>query len=329
MKKLTKPFSTIVFIALLIVVTACSSASNNAANPASTEASAPSASSSEQSTTKTFKHMKGETVIPAHPQRIADISGSSEELVILGHKPVITANTEFDAPTVIPEHLRESLAGVPTAGYYGSGELNLEAIVQSEPDLIITNIRHEKVYEQLSKIAPTIMLTDDMTYIDWRGRFTQIGDILDQKQQVADWLAAYDAKAAKLHDEIVAKTGAETFAVIEANQKTIRIYGTSGYGSLLFNDLKLPYAEGTPIKDWGLEIDIEGLSTINPDHIFFMYTDGSETDLVNSAIWKSKDAVKNGNVYRGSNNDQWNLSFTPLGKDMLLDQIAEMILNKK
>ncbi len=42
---------------------------------------------------RTVQHAKGEIKIPANPKKIADLSGSTEELLIFGMKPIITANT--------------------------------------------------------------------------------------------------------------------------------------------------------------------------------------------------------------------------------------------
>ena len=44
------------------------------------------------------------------------------------------------------------------------------------------NIRHEKVYEQLAAIAPTVMIDDDISYVNWRGRFKQLGQWLIKRQ---------------------------------------------------------------------------------------------------------------------------------------------------
>lgn len=37
------------------------------------------------------------------------------------------------------------------------------------------NVRHDKVYEQLKSITPTVMIEDDVSYVNWRGRFQQLG----------------------------------------------------------------------------------------------------------------------------------------------------------
>lgn len=74
----------------------------------------------------------------------------------------------FDGMSV-PKHLATLFAekGIEVVGNYSgsssTGDLNLEKIAELKPDLIIMNIRHEKVYEQLAAIAPTVMIDDDIS----------------------------------------------------------------------------------------------------------------------------------------------------------------------
>ena len=56
--------------------------------------------------TRVVETIKGEVEIPANPKRIVDISGSSEELLLLGHTVVGTANVDSydtDKCTIIYE----------------------------------------------------------------------------------------------------------------------------------------------------------------------------------------------------------------------------------
>ena len=95
------------------------------------------------------------------------------------------------------------------------------------------NIRHEKVYEQLAAIAPTVMIDDDISYVNWRGRFKQLGQWFDKEAAVEKWLADYDAKAAELAAKIRDMIGDETFAVLEANSVhfgSYYIYRSGGPG---------------------------------------------------------------------------------------------------
>ena len=54
------------------------------------------------------------------------------------------------------------------------------------------NIRHEKVYDQLKEIAPTVMLNDDMNYVNWKGRFQQLGEWFSKEDVVTQWLEDYE-----------------------------------------------------------------------------------------------------------------------------------------
>lgn len=112
---------------------------------------------------KSCKHAKGEATIPVNPKRIVDLSGSTEELLLLGHKPVGTANTYKDK---IQKHLTEKLDGVKAVGWYWAPKVDLEAVTALKPDLIILNNRQLKIYDQLEKVAPTVVLETNLE--DWR-----------------------------------------------------------------------------------------------------------------------------------------------------------------
>ena len=107
------------------------------------------AQSKEQPKTKVVKHAKGEVEIPTEPKRIVDLSGSTEELLLLGHKPVGTANTYKNK---IQAHLQNQLKDVKTVGWYWAPNADLEAIAALKPDMIILNNRQLKIYDQVAKM---------------------------------------------------------------------------------------------------------------------------------------------------------------------------------
>ena len=87
----------------------------------------------------------------------------------------------------------------------------------------------------------------------------------------------YDEKASKLHDKIVAKTGEATFMKMVAYPNAFRVYGDYGYGSVIFNDLKLPAVKGTPTDKPLVQVQKEALIDYNPDYLFVFTTgDGSQ-----------------------------------------------------
>ena len=274
---------------------------------------------------RTVQHAKGEIKIPANPKKIADLSGSTEELLIFGMKPIITANTTQEK---IDSHIEKKLKDVKPVGSAWGDKINIEAVAAAKPDLIIVNNRQEKIYDQLSKIAPTVMLKTPLD--QWRPKFEEVGQIFGKEKETKEWFKKYDEKASKLHDKIVAKTGDATFMKMAAYPNAFRVYGDYGYGSVIFGDLKLPAVKGTPTDKPLVQIQKEALIDYNPDYLFVFTTgDGSQRlkEFQEESIWKNMNAVKNNHVFTISNEDV-NKGYFPLGKEMILDEVTEFILGK-
>ena len=289
-----------------------------------------------ESNTVVVKDMKGKVTIPANPQRIVDVAGLTEELSILDMKVIGSANTSMFDGVSVPTHLKELFKDnhIKTVGNYSgassTGDLNIEKIAELKPDLIIMNIRHDKVYEQLKKIAPTVMIDDDISYVNWRSRFKQLGQWFGKEDKVKKWLADYDDKAEKLATKIQKVVGNETFAVLEANSVhfgSYYIYRTGGPGELIYDELKLKPSAGVPEGVWGEVVDAEYFSLIDADHIFFFSDNGTAGETGKLAAWKNLKAVKAGNVYYGKNEEQYNMAYTAMGKLEYMEKLANAILN--
>jgi iron complex transport system substrate-binding protein len=282
---------------------------------------------------RAVKDMKGDAEIPADPKRIVDVSGSADELIILGMPFIASANTSMFDGVTVPDYLKGYFSGnsVEVVGNYsGIMDLNLEKIAELKPDLIIMNIRHEKVYEQLKQIAPTVMLSDDINFVNWRGRFRQLGAWFGKEAVVEKWLAGFDAKAAELSAKVRDTTGDASFAVIEANSVhfgSYYVYRTAGPGELLFDELKLRPSAGVPENVWGEVVDAEYFVNIDADYIFFFSDDGRLGDTGNSPVWQGLEAVKNDRVYYGRNNEQYDMAYTPNGKLLYMEKLANAVIN--
>ncbi|WP_027634537.1 ABC transporter substrate-binding protein [Clostridium hydrogeniformans] len=270
-------------------------------------------------------HLQGETEIPKNPKRIADVSGAAEELLILGYKPVVTANT-FNGEVL--SHIKDKLEGVPAVGNAWGDAIDIEKVAESNPDLIILNNRQVKIYDQLSKIAPTIVLKEDMS--TWRPKFKELGAALSKEKEVDKWLDAYDTKAKDLQRKVADKTKDSKFMFLGVTPKAYRIYGSYGYADILFNDLKVPYIEGTPIDKALEQMNMEAILKYNPDAIFAVSFGGAADkmleDLKANSLWKNSKAVKNDKVFDVNYEEFSSKAFGPLGKEVLIEQIADRII---
>ena len=114
----------------------------------------------------TVTDVRGEVEIPAEPQRIVDLSGNSDILSILGYKVIGTANSDAYDYTKFPSYLEETLKGAEILGYSMQDTMDVEAIMNLNPDLIVISTVQEKMYDQLSEIAPTVMI--QLEALNWK-----------------------------------------------------------------------------------------------------------------------------------------------------------------
>jgi iron complex transport system substrate-binding protein len=121
---------------------------------------------------KVVSTVKGDVEIPTSPKRIADISGSTEELMILGHTTVATANADAYITTEFPSYMKDKMGDSKIVGFAMSDTMDVEAILKTEPDLIIMSERQVKIYDQLKAIAPVVMMKDYAN--DWRTKLIDV-----------------------------------------------------------------------------------------------------------------------------------------------------------
>lgn len=88
--------------------------------------------------------VRGEVEIPADPQRIVDLSGNSDILSILGYSVVGTANSDAYDYTKFPTYLEDTLQGAEILGYSMQDTMDIEAVMNLDPDLIIISTVQEK-----------------------------------------------------------------------------------------------------------------------------------------------------------------------------------------
>jgi iron complex transport system substrate-binding protein len=134
----------------------------------------------------------GEVTVAEAPERIVALSGRHLELLTaLDETPVAFADYTSDDEQFVASYpwLEGTYEGEPdpnlfTAEYQPSPE----AIAALEPDLILTNIwqTDEKVYEQLSQIAPTYVGIETDTNTAWQDDLTALAALTGHDEQVVD-----------------------------------------------------------------------------------------------------------------------------------------------
>ncbi len=284
---------------------------------------------SQTTETRTVSTVKGDVTIPADPKRIADVSGISDMLYILGNKPVATSDSDAYDHTKFPVYLEKELEGAKIVGYPMTDTVDVEGVLASQPDLIIMNPRQEKAYDQFSKIAPTIMISPDVN--NWRNDFKMVGKLFDKEAAAESYIQDYDTKTKEIGDTIKKANGenATYFAFLTAGSDYYLFTGAA-YGDILYNDMKLAAPASLPQQDnISLPVSsLEGLTKIDADYMIVLASDEDKATLEASSVWKNMTAVKNSHVIWLPQSPYFNQAYSVYGKLSLVDKIKELLIQK-
>lgn len=335
-----KPVKRIWGLAVLLLLTtilaaACGNAgSNNGGNAspqatASQESAAPVESEEPASATRSMTDSQGNTAeIPVKAERVVFWGETVGDMLKLNIKPVGTTFSFVD------EHIYEDeLKDVVDVGF----PISLETLLELQPDLIITASMDANEYEQLSKIAPTLVFD---TFAPLKERVLLLGEILGRSSEAEAWLASYDTLTASIKEELkkVGVTGDETISVLTYYPgDRLFAMARAGLSQVLIDDLGLaptPHIQRMIDEDKGFEeLSMEVLPELAGDLIFVLNPVSTMDDAVKSTeammksnIWLNLPAVKAGKVYtldiRHSSSDAST-------REWLLQKMPELITNNR
>lgn len=281
------------------------------------------------SETRIVEDIKGQVEIPLNPKRIVDLSGNSDILAILGIKVIGTANSDAYDYTKFPSYLETQLEGARILGYSFQDTMDIEAVIELVPDLIIISTVQEKMYEQLSKVAPTIMI--ELEQINWKEDIRTIAKIMDKEKEANEWITQYEMKAKTIGDEIKNRFNADsTYLAFLASSGQFFVFTEAGFGDVLYNDMGLKRPSGLPVQE-NISLPVvnyEGLAAIDTDYIFAIGTDEDLASLTKNNIWNGLKAVKNNNVVILPSSPYFNQGYSAIGREILVDEIKGMLENR-
>lgn len=171
--------------------------------PGATSASSESPDAGSGGWPRTIPHDAGEAKIASKPVRIVSVSPSiTGSLLAIGAPVVASAATTPSGLTDDKGFFTQWAAVADERNVevaYGDLELDLDAVDLLEPDLIVGSVNGGDAtldaYDQLSQIAPTVML--DYGTATWQGLTTELGAIVGLEDAAAATIADYDAWVAK------------------------------------------------------------------------------------------------------------------------------------
>nr|WP_202906923.1 ABC transporter substrate-binding protein [Vibrio mexicanus] len=261
---------------------------------------------STQAASITIEHFKGTTTFEQVPQRVVVLgNGSLDVLDRIGVQPV-------GAPhSLLPSYLSEYKTSTTNTG--SVGEPDFEAIFTLKPDVIIAENRMLRLYDELNKIAPTVMFYVDngQYWQDTQANWRMLGKLFNKEQNVESLIAETQAQLDDVSSKVV-KEQLNALMVMN-NGNNVAMYNKGSRFSIVFDDFG--FAESTsqnvaPIEGaHGNLISFEYISDAKPEVMFVLDREqaigrgeGKAKALFNNTLVNSTPAAQNKKiVYIDSN----------------------------
>ena len=212
------------------------------------------------------KHELGTLTLTEAPKRIVVLEYSFiDALAAIGVSPVGGAD-DLDPLRIIPE-VRDLIDPWTSVGM--RSQPSLEVIARLKPDLIIGDVdRHRVSYEDLSKIAPTILLKSrGESYEDALASAKVIGKAVGKEQVMLARIAQHQQLMDSYRQRF---KSTETIQFTTVNERGMWMHGPLSFTGSLFHSLGLKTALPDLQDSYLIQANLEVLLRVNPDWLFYV-----------------------------------------------------------
>lgn len=264
----------------------------------------------------------GDVEVPVEPQRIVADLMTVDYLTALGYDTsTVVGVFEGDWFQQDEDHyLHDFFAANDPTDPGNKWEMNLEAVIGLDPDLILVpfdQIDGAEQQDELGRIAPLLVVptsaevpegaraTGDASFQDWRGTLRAYGDVLDRQDEAEAYIAGSDALIVQVREEHGALIDAITVTEAKSMPDAMAINALAPttqagvLGTILLGELGFqapPQQAGVTPDEYGtIELSAENLDLVDADLLFLEVREGT-TEHENSPLWPTLDVVKNDGV---------------------------------
>lgn len=273
----------------------------------------------------TVKDAKGEFTLDKTPSRVVALEYSFvDALAQVGVSPVGVAD-DNKIDRILPQ-VREKIAAWQSVGT--RSQPSLEVIASLKPDLIIADpSRHTAVFEELKKIAPTVMFDSrHESYQENLETAQKIGDLVGKSSEMKAKINEHNDYIANIAKNLGVQGKKASFGT--SREDKFNIQNDNGYvGSFLTT---LGFAPTKLNSDQAfVEINLEQLVMEKPEYLFIAhYRDESIARKWEAEpLWKAIPAVTANHVY-SVDADMWARGRGLEASKIMAKQIEDFVKQK-
>lgn len=276
-----------------------------------------------------IEHALGSMEAVADPQRVVALDRSLIDAALALELPLVGYTTYSDPDGALPAYFGSALDEFAADATWVGDLLspNLEAIAALRPDLILTSaVRHEDIYEQLARIAPT--LATESAGGGWKENIELVAAATGRDDLAENLLAEYAQRAADVGTQINVAAGDPTISVVRFVD-AIRLYQPTSFSGVVLEDAGLARPESQQDREEFIRvISEEEMALADADVLLYtVYDNDAVVEMVDAIqgrpLWGTLSAVQEQRAYP-IDDDRWMSGVGLYGAHMILDDLLEI-----
>lgn len=254
-------------------------------------------------------HEAGTDCVPLNPQRIAVLDPLTALPTLLSlDAPIVGSAQVYPGDDGYPSYIdKADVAGIASFG--GMRDLNMEAILAADPDLIIGDVANMgQIVDELRKIAPVVVTKYTYYQSDWLAEVRRIADAVNRSEAVEAQIADLTARAEAIKTRFAAEGRSPTLSRVDIyrDQPLYYRFNCTWFGALLGvagvgqpESQRGECSEGQSSTVFQM-VSLEEIGTYFEGDAIALYEQqgGSALETVGSwPTWAALDVVKQGGVH--------------------------------
>jgi iron complex transport system substrate-binding protein len=273
----------------------------------------------------TVDHVMGTTEIPSKPVRVVALDQTFVDAAFTLGIPLAGFTDLSPNADRLPAYLGEfrSTLGKDAVSLGELDNPNLEQLASLRPDLILSaKIRHEEIYDELSRIAPTVF--SETTGPTWKENLRLLAEAMGEEEAAEERIARYESRAKAVGDAIRAKEGRNpTISLIRFLGQENRLYQKASFSGVVLEDTGLARPPSQDVDDFAVAVSEERIPDADADRIFYTVYDLEDARAARerfqaNPLW----GRLQGEVTEVSD-EVWGLAVGLQGAEAMLDDLAK------
>ena len=282
---------------------------------------------------RTLNTAFGDIDVEGTPERVVTLyEGALDAAVAAGVQPLgaVTTRGGDNVATYIEAHLsddRPAIMGVVR-------EINIEAVVAQQPDLILAPAQlSDEQYQLLSRIAPTVVpLTQPLAPDNWKAEARLYGEALNRQAAIEEAIATVEQRAAEVAEAVAAADVGGTTFLVRWMPGGPMVMSQNLFSAGLLAQTGLDVQDGGLVGERGVHSDVlslENLSQVDGDWLFLATLNEDGQAALEAA--KQSNAFTRLNVVQQErvvpvDGQLWTSANGPLAAHAILDDIEAALL---